>query len=100
MREVTLRRDSELIATVREVHGDRFLDRELHPAETDFTSNATEEDREIIVRTVTAQHTLHRKGKLIPMVPGTAPHFDMLPGIFVRLGYEAELLGNEAKTAK
>jgi hypothetical protein len=93
MREMTVEKDGKLVATVREVICGKF-DREFSPAEVNFSEFADEGDCERITRTIETKHFKNERGKAFQVVPGTVWHFELLPGIFIRMGYQVRTSGN------
>jgi hypothetical protein len=94
MREILLERNNESVATVKETIGDRF-DSEFISAEVDFAEAADDGDRERIVRTARSKHFKNNfDGKTSQVFPGTISHFELLPSIFIRMGYQVRVIGS------
>ena len=94
MREIVLGKDGELVATVREIISDPFAG-DFTPAEVKFTEAAGEEDRERIARTVKSKHFKSEpNGRASQVFPGTLWHFELLPSLFLRMGYQVQTTGD------
>jgi hypothetical protein len=100
LREIVLTKKKKYIAAICE-ETEESPDFKLMPSKIEFSKFATDEDRERITRIVESSHSWQEGHKFITALPSTLRHMKMLPDLFLKLGYQAELIeDSNAKAVK